>query len=464
MKKIFTLLFIVSTSLSFGQILTENFDDNSGFTTSTPFFSDGAFDYFGLAIVDDYNTQPVPTGLKAYTGFTGGFLAGMDLDGEGATLPIIIDFTGLDIEGFTDLMFSGEFAEFFDTPGDIDAADFILLEYQIDGGGFQNLLAFEGADFSSGTNNGFFREDTDFDGEGDGDLLTDTALAFTKAIVGTGVTLDLRMTISLDSGDEDFAADTFTITGTSADTTPPVFTNCIISTNEQNDAGVCEAVVNFDTPTATDDTDPNPVVTQTGGPVSGSSFPVGTTEIEFTATDAAGNSSTCTFDVIVVDTEEPVLTCFGGDDYVVTADGNGEYVLEDFIAENLVTAVDNCLVDVTTQSPAPATVLSVGTTEVTITAEDAAGNFVECTFNVVVEPLLGVGENTIANFGMYPNPATNNVVINAAVEMVKVYNVVGQTILETSQNTFNVSSFTAGTYFVKVTTKDGTATKQLLVK
>jgi len=48
-----------------------------------------------------------------------------------------------------------------------------------------------------------------------------------------------------------------------------------------------------------------PAVVQTAGLPSGSLFPVGTTTNSFKATDASGNSSVCSFDVIVTDSEAP---------------------------------------------------------------------------------------------------------------------------------------------------------------
>jgi predicted extracellular nuclease len=194
---------------------TENFDDSSGFVTSTPFFSDGGWDYFGITdgATGDFGGGALPAGLKPYTGFSGSFLAGMDLDAEGASVPFTIDWTGIDITGLASIEFSGDFAEFFDDPGDIDEPDFILVEYQIDGGGYLSLLSFVGADFtsSSGPFNGFFKEDTDFDGVGDGATLGNAAQTFTKSVPGTGTALDLRLTVSVDSGDEDFAVDSFSI-------------------------------------------------------------------------------------------------------------------------------------------------------------------------------------------------------------------------------------------------------------
>ena len=203
----------------FKSVFSEPFDDASQFTTSTPFFSDEAvssgFDYFGIsngAGGGDFGTgDPAETNSDVYPGLEGNFLTGQDLDGEGASLPITVDWTGIPITGLTDLQFSGQFAEF--ESSNIDQADFILVQYQIDGGGYQNLIRFTGYDFVGGdTTNGFFYEDTDFNNIADGEQLTTAAKTFTKAISGTGSTLDLRLSVSVNAGDEDFGIDNFRIT------------------------------------------------------------------------------------------------------------------------------------------------------------------------------------------------------------------------------------------------------------
>ncbi len=137
---------------------TENFDNDSRFVTNSGFFSDGSGDYFGITdgVTGDFGGGSVPSALKSYTGFTDSFLTGMDLDGDQTFLPVTADWTGIDITGIAVIEFSGDFAEYFDSPGDIDAADYLFVEYQIDGGGYQKLLQFSGADFSSGTFNGIF--------------------------------------------------------------------------------------------------------------------------------------------------------------------------------------------------------------------------------------------------------------------------------------------------------------------
>lgn len=210
-------------------VLDETFDDASGFTTSTAFFSDtdvsSGFDFFGIsdgAGGGDFGGDSAPNGVKAYTGTDGSFLTGMDMDGEGAALPVTVTWAGLDISGLSDLKFAGDFGEFFDDPGDIDVGDHIYLDVSIDGGPAQRILAFEGADLVNGDNfNGFFFQDTDLDGTADGAQLDDALATFMADIDGTGSTMDLTLTVSVDSGDEDFAVDNFQIVGTSGGTVTP---------------------------------------------------------------------------------------------------------------------------------------------------------------------------------------------------------------------------------------------------
>ena len=83
--------------------------------------------------------------------------------------------------------------------------------------------------------------------------------------------------------------------GVKIDKTPPVLTvPSKITANATSPAG---AVVTYSV-TATDNLDPNPIVSCT--PASGSTFPIGTTTVNCNASDAAGNSSTASFQVQVV--------------------------------------------------------------------------------------------------------------------------------------------------------------------
>src|SRR5690606_24919425 len=133
------------------------------------------------------------------------------------------------------------------------------------------------------------------------------------------------------------------------------------------------------------------VVVRCGGDVTitysqdpGTLFPVGTTEVTATAKDEAGNISSCTFTVTVNDTEAPVLTSCPLDIVVDNETGSCSAVVN-FMVE----ATDNCTAAgdiVYTYSHQPGTAFPVGTTQVTVTARDAANNISEaCVFNVTVK-------------------------------------------------------------------------------
>lgn len=80
------------------------------------------------------------------------------------------------------------------------------------------------------------------------------------------------------------------------DTTPPVFSNVPADITQIISSGTGTAVT-FTLPTATDAVSGNRTVTAL--PASGSTFPVGTTTVTFSASDAAGNAATATFKVTV---------------------------------------------------------------------------------------------------------------------------------------------------------------------
>ena len=83
----------------------------------------------------------------------------------------------------------------------------------------------------------------------------------------------------------------------SFDSEKPVITcpeDIEVKANESDDF----AIVTFQNATATDAN--SVTVTQTAGLSSGSQFPIGVSNIEFTATDLCGNTSTCSFTITVL--------------------------------------------------------------------------------------------------------------------------------------------------------------------
>lgn len=134
----------------------------------------------------------------------------------------------------------------------------------------------------------------------------------------------------------------------------------------------------------------------TGTTLNGVTFGLGVTNVLWTATDVSGNISTCSFNVTVVDKENPVIVnCGAGGTQTVNADPGSCSYTHTGTAWN-VTASDNCSSTTSSYVLTGATsatgtgslaneVFNVGTTTVTWTVTDGSGNSVNCSFLVVVE-------------------------------------------------------------------------------
>jgi len=178
-----------------------------------------------------------------------------------------------------------------------------------------------------------------------------------------------------DTGDGSAAALTSaaaTVSITVNDTVAPVV-NAPANVNVNTGAGAttCGAIVTeaqLGTATATDNA--GSVSVERNGVPAGNVFPVGTTTITYTATDDAGNSSTATQTVTVIDNTAPTMTVPAPTS--VNADGTGHATIPNFVAGT--TASDNCGPVTVKQSPLAGTVVGIGTHVITITATDAAGN------------------------------------------------------------------------------------------
>lgn len=201
-------------------LFIETFEtDGNGtrYSTSVAEFSDGFGDYFGRVATDGIAVGD----FVEFTNSTGSYFAASDMDGDGNPASNTLTITGVDITGYTDLSVSISIAEDDDgTNEDWDDDTQFIVEYQIDGGGYQTLLAVEAKelreDGSASDSNKAPAIDTDFDGIGDGTVITSDFSEFVSSISGTGAALDIRISmILLDAGDEDIAFDNIKIEGTS---------------------------------------------------------------------------------------------------------------------------------------------------------------------------------------------------------------------------------------------------------
>ena len=141
--------------------------------------------------------------------------------------------------------------------------------------------------------------------------------------------------------------------------------------------GASGATVNYSV-TATD-TEDNPDPTPSCSPVSGSLFPLGTTQVNCSVTDSGSLTTTGSFDVTVVDATAPALNV--PSDVTAEATGpSGAVVSYTASASDLVDGA----VDISC-SPASGSTFALGTTHVSCSATDAAENTALGGFDVTVE-------------------------------------------------------------------------------
>ncbi len=167
---------------------------------------------------------------------------------------------------------------------------------------------------------------------------------------------------------------------TTTENIDPVITACPANITADATAGTCGASVSWTVPTASD----NCAVTSFSSDWQpGDTFSVGTTTVTYVARDASGNTTTCTFDVIIVDTEKPsFLTC--PSDIVVSNDATLCGAVVNFTAP---VGTDNCTGQTTVrlEGLASGDFFPLGTTTQTYIVTDAAGNSETCSFTVTVE-------------------------------------------------------------------------------
>lgn len=118
----------------------------------------------------------------------------------------------------------------------------------------------------------------------------------------------------------------------------------------------------------------------TAGLPAGSNFPVGSTDVTYVGFDSSGNTDTCTFNVLVIDNQAPVIDC--PMDLVVQLMPEQCDTLLDFIPD----FTDNCPDAMITQieGPLSGSLIPIGDNVVSFEARDTSGNADTCTFNVVV--------------------------------------------------------------------------------
>jgi len=192
-------------------------------------------------------------------------------------------------------------------------------------------------------------------------------------------------TVSYTATDDDGFEVTCTFDVTVEDVEDPVIT-CPSDITVPFDAGGCDATVTWNVIP----NDNCSITTTSNTHNSGDTFEFGTTTVTYTAEDAAGNTTTCSFDVTVEDNEPPVINNCPDDLTVAGPPGlcEGPVIIP---TPQFGTDYTDCQGSTTFLNDFNGTanasdIYPVGTTVVTWTATDPAGNEVTCQQTIIVTP------------------------------------------------------------------------------
>ena len=161
------------------------------------------------------------------------------------------------------------------------------------------------------------------------------------------------------------------------DNEDPVITGTPASMDLGTDLDSCGRVVSWQQPVASDNC---ALLSYSSTHNSGEFFPVGATTVIFTATDTVGHSTSTQFEIVVSDNQAPSITQMP-QDVVINSQlgicGSGH-------AWDLPLSSDNCPDHVFSGSHLPGDEFPVGTSTVSYTAIDAAGNVTSEAFSITV--------------------------------------------------------------------------------
>lgn len=197
-----------------------------------------------------------------------------------------------------------------------------------------------------------------------------------------------------------------------------------------------------------------PTTTQTAGLASGAMFPIGTTTETFMVDDGLGNTTSCSFTIVVTDNENPIIT----------APANISVATDSGMCSAIVTftapvGTDNCSGATTVQTTglASGAAFPVGTTTQTYVVTDAAGLTSTCSFSITVTddtpPAFTCSGNVTSCTSVVNNIAPGTVTDNCAGVGTMTYTLSGAT-TGSGSNDASGSTFNVGTTTVTYTATD----------
>ncbi|XP_071953877.1 hyalin-like isoform X2 [Antedon mediterranea] len=154
--------------------------------------------------------------------------------------------------------------------------------------------------------------------------------------------------------------------------------------NIEERTNIEQVTVTWDDPSVSDNVDNGLSATCT--PASGSSFNIGSNGVKCTATDIAGNVGSCQFtvNIIIDDSDAPVVTCPDRAKNQFTVTWNDLLVSDNGLSP--------------TCSPPSGSLFDAGSTDVTCTSTDIAGNTGSCEFTVSFDGREDTLSNTVSGY------------------------------------------------------------------
>ncbi|MEI6410899.1 MAG: T9SS type A sorting domain-containing protein [Bacteroidota bacterium] len=199
-----------------------------------------------------------------------------------------------------------------------------------------------------------------------------------------------------------------------------------------------------------------------------------------TVKDQSNNQASCTAMVSVKDNLAPTAVCEN-----TTINLNAQGTATVYGANLAGNSFDNCAVWSFTPVAKNYTTANIGTNNLSITVKDFSGNGATCVSQIVIKPFQGIQApanrsletDAIADWHLFPNPASDIVNIQFQLHVnqvyqVRVFDLSGKLILEKTENgsagdnqcNLDIQTLVSGAYIVQLQSKDIFKTMKLAVQ
>ncbi|XP_030837835.1 hyalin-like isoform X4 [Strongylocentrotus purpuratus] len=166
-----------------------------------------------------------------------------------------------------------------------------------------------------------------------------------------------------------------------SDTEEPVIVGCPLSKSVPMQPGQNFATVSWTEPTVSENSY-SVTLTFNGEGTNAGDFSLGITSLSYTAVDAAGNRATCMFEIVVSDTEEPVIDQCPSTQSVST-ELNQDFAMVSWVEPRVTDNSNDFTQKFNGEGTNPGN-FPIGITSLSYTAVDAQGNTATCMFAIVV--------------------------------------------------------------------------------